>query len=162
MRRVLLETSYIDDQAAQAAKRVALALDLPLSIDTKTTALSAVGQLRLQIRDLQRENACLQYLADNPDFDVDEQLDRDRTIFHSYLEQKHSVTALYNRFDYDHFVDHYHPDYIRELCKFLCEECLNHGIPTNDLWEYLRLSSGFITKEWMDKYGPQECDKNSI
>jgi hypothetical protein len=157
MRRVLMQTRHIDRQAEDAARRIATALDMDSSLSVKTAALSAVGELRIQIRDLQRSNLELQYQVDNPDFEIGERLDDDR----GYISEC-SLAALFNRYNYYYFVENYHPDYVVQLCTLLCNKCLELKAQSNELWDSLLVTSGFITKDITKNFGPVETDKGII
>jgi hypothetical protein len=164
MRRILLETSHIDRESNKVARRIATALGIESDIpfDVKTCALSDLGRLRIIIRDLQKENIILRFLVDNPDFDVQETLDEDRKYLVRYFQNKHSVETLNNRYDYDYFIDHYHPEYIMQLCKILVYECKAHNLDLNEIWTYLISNCGFIDAQFSRAFGPKESDEGTI
>lgn len=162
MRRILLETSYIDKQAECAARRITTALGLEPSLDVTTAALGAVGELRLRIRDLQRKNIELEFLSENPDFDFDEQLELDKDLIDHHFQKSHTMPSLYNRFGYEYFIEHYHPDYIIKLCKLLCTRCRENNKEVSEVWTFLLSSLGFISKDFTEHFGPKESDKGVI
>jgi BMFP domain-containing protein YqiC len=162
MRRILLSTKDIDQHAADAAHRIATALDISVSPDIKAVALSSVGELRIQIRDLQRQNLELQFLVDVPGFDVQTQLSVEARYIRKCLEDRLPVSALPNRYCYDYFVENYHPEYVLQLCKLLCASCSDSKIPSSDLWEMLIRTSGFISTDIAKNFSPLETDNGIL
>src|ERR1035437_10670230 len=108
MRTVLMKTRHIDAQAEAAANKIATALDMGLPQDLRVAALASVGELRLKIHDLQKENLELRFQVENPDFDLEESLDTENGIVESLRDGLTTISTLYRRYDYDYFSDHNH------------------------------------------------------
>jgi hypothetical protein len=158
MRKILLETCNIDRQAEKAARRISIALDLPLGPDTKAAALSSVGELRIQIRDLQRQNLEWRFLAENPGFDLEKQLQKEKRAINKVFEDGLPISSLYNRYDFDYFMENYHPGFIVQLCKLLGALFSDRKTELLELWEMLLDSTGYITSDIVANFGPEETD----
>jgi hypothetical protein len=160
MRKVLIEICKEDKQAELAAIRIAKALSEDR--EHNIVALDDITNLRLKIRDLQRKNLELQFLVDNPDFDVDMQISKERDYLVNSFINNESIMNLYARYSYDYFSDNYHPEFITKLCTLLYNVCIDKKAQPNQLWSDLLITSGFITKDIISNYGPVETDKGII
>jgi hypothetical protein len=157
-----METRYIDRQAERAAKRIATALDMPVGTEIKAAALSAAGELHIQIRDLQRQNLELRYLVENHGFDPDVQIEKEEQYVRRCFSTNVQLNSIFNRYDYEYFLDMYHPGYIYKLCKALVSLFGDYKVEPADLWSALIVSTGYITEEITDTFGQEDVDENEI
>lgn len=157
MRKLFVEIRRNEKQAEHAARKITTALDY-VDPDVKVAALSSVGELRLQLRDLQRQNLCLQFLVDAPGFDLERALEKEKKYIENFFSEGQPFSSLNNRYDYEFFSDNFHPDYVVGLCKYLSEVYETRNLPQNDLWLMLLKSSGYITQNITDNFGPIETD----
>lgn len=162
MRTILLKTRHIDRQSEVAASKIATALSMGLPQDLRTVAMVSVGELRLKIHDLQRENTELRFQVENPDFDLDDALETEQSILESFRSGLTNFSTLVNRYDYDYFSDHNHPGFLQKLSMDLCAACMSKGIDIPEIWEYLHNSSGLLTEEFTNQFEPLEVDKGTV
>jgi len=160
MRQVLLEVRHTDKEAELAARRIITALDI--TDPEAQTALDDITSLIIQIRDLQRRNLCLEFLNSDPEFDVDQQLKRDRLNISSLANHSRAYLNLCARYDYNFFIEYFHPDYIVSLCTLLLDTCDERHFTVFPLWTALRSTNGFITKDIADKFGHVEVDEGLV
>jgi hypothetical protein len=163
MRKILLETQHIDKQAKRAAKRIATALDLSELLVNTSAALSSSTEMLLYIHDLQRENLELHFLVENPDFDMDQELKKERFYINSYFSESHTDCGpLIQKYSFDYFSDYYHPEFVLNLCEYLCTSCEDGKVKPTQLWEAFVTTNGFFTKEIVGIFGERVSDKGVI
>jgi hypothetical protein len=163
MRKILLETQHIDKQSAVAAKRIATALDLGDLLQNTSTALSALTELTLYVHDLQRENLELHFQVENPNFDLEKELKSEKAYVKDFfLSSRSDAGLLIQKYSFEYFSDNYHPEFVLNLCEFLCASCTDNKVQPHPLWECLISTTGFITKEITGTFGIRESDQGVI
>lgn len=159
MKNRFVTVNEVDGALEKLSKRITTAISVDI-IDSseKQEALSEITSLKCQIRDLQRQNLCLEFLVEHPNFNLDKQLTIETSYIEKYFLENRSADALINRYGYNYMLDNYHPDFILKLCQILVETFLDRRYEIFTLWMSLISTCGIITKNITNNYGPVETD----
>ena len=163
MKKRFITVSEVDQEVEKVSRRIATAITVDIT-DTadKQNILSDVAFLKCQIRDLQRQNLCLEFLVEHPDFNFDEKLSQELSYIEKSLYNNIVAESLINKYGYTYMLDNYHPDFILGVCRALVEAALDRRCEYPTLWSDLIMTCGLITKTITDNYGPVETDKGIL